>query len=418
MTGRRHWVLGGALTALVLAVALVTWLLVRSDPYVAQPRGDRAPAADPAAAAHALRALQSAVEDRDTEAGAALAPTSDPDAADLLTAVVGNADALDVRDFSARYVDAVGGVDGDGRWQAAVDMTWRFEGFDAEPVHEEVLVSFSADGDGGGAGIEAFGGGDRRSPLWLSGPLEVRRSDRTLVLATSAAEADLLSQRAEAAVPVVDRVLPQWSGGLVVEVPPSEEGLDAVLGADPDTYQGIAAVTASVDGTVTPDAQVHVFVNPTVYDGLDPVGGQVVLSHEATHAATGAPLTTGVPMWLLEGFADFVALHDVDLPVSTTAAQIIAQVRQDDVPDQLPGQAEFDATDSHLGAAYESAWLACVVLADAGGDDALVRLYEDVSAGRDPEARMRSLFGFGSTGLTERWQQRLRALADASSDGT
>jgi hypothetical protein len=215
----------------------------------------------------------------------------------------------------------------------------------------------------------------------------------------------------------VGKVLPQWTGGLVVEVPPSEEGLDTVLAADPGTYQGIAAVTASVDGTVTPDAQVHVFVNPTVYDGLDPVGGQVVLSHEATHAATGAPLTTGVPMWLLEGFADFVALHDVELPVTTTAAQIIAQVERDGVPDGLPGQTEFDATDSHLGAAYESAWLACVVLAQSGGDDALVRLYEDVSAGRDPEARMRALFGFGEAGLTERWQQRLRDLAAGKTDG-
>ena len=54
----------------------------------------------------------------------------------------------------------------------------RIAGFDAEPVHEEVLVAFQAQDEGaaggGGAGIVAFGGGDRRSPLWLSGPLEVR----------------------------------------------------------------------------------------------------------------------------------------------------------------------------------------------------------------------------------------------------
>ena len=35
MPGRRSWVLAGALTALVVVVALVTYLLVRSDPYVA-----------------------------------------------------------------------------------------------------------------------------------------------------------------------------------------------------------------------------------------------------------------------------------------------------------------------------------------------------------------------------------------------
>ena len=86
-------------------------------------------------------------------------------------------------------------------------MTWRFEGFDAEPVHEEVLVTFQTeDGGDGAVGIAGFGGGDRRSPLWLSGALEVRRSDRSLVLvAGTAQEADLVAGRADAAVPVVQR---------------------------------------------------------------------------------------------------------------------------------------------------------------------------------------------------------------------
>ena len=72
---------------------------------------------------------------------------------------------------------------------------------------------------------------------------------------------------------------------------------------------------------------------------------QVVISHEATHLATDAPLTSGVPLWLLEGFADYVALHDVDLPITTTAGQIIQQVRTDGAPDHLPGPAEFDQAD-------------------------------------------------------------------------
>ena len=66
------------------------------------------------------------------------------------------------------------------------------------------------------------------------------------------------------------------------------------------------------------------------------------------------------------------------------------------MPDHLPGQAEFDATATHLGAAYESAWLACLVLADDGGQAALVRLYEQVSRGRDLDGQLR-----GCSGLTE-----------------
>jgi hypothetical protein len=247
--------------------------------------------------------------------------------------------------------------------------------------------------------------------------VEVDRSAHALVLATSAQEADQVARRADAAVPVVRAVFPRWRGGLVVEVPSSEEGLDAALAQDPGTYADIAAVSASVDGTLTPDSQVHIFVNPAVYDGLDPVGAQVVMSHEATHVATRAPLTTGLPLWLLEGFADYVALHDVDLPLSTTASQIIQQVRKDGAPDQLPGQADFDQTSTHFGAAYESAWLACLVLADAGGQEHLVQLYEQVSHGRDLDQRLHALFGLDEHQLTVRWRQRLQALASGARDG-
>jgi hypothetical protein len=418
---RRTWLLGGALTALVVVVALVTYLLVRSEPYVAPAPSGTVAKPDPAGAGHALQQLQDAVTSRDQSAAEVLAPGDDPHAGDLLAAVVANAEELHVGGFTARYVDDVGAVDPAGRWQAAVDFTWRFDGFDRDPVHEEVLVGFQIDESGkdaGSVGITSFGGGDRRSPLWLSGPVEVRRSAHALVLATTSAEADLLAGRAEAAVPVVRDVLPQWDGKLVVEVPGSEESLDAALAADPGTYTDIAAATASVDGTVTPDSELHVFVNPDVYDDLEPVGGQVVISHEATHLATGAPLTTGVPLWLLEGFADYVALHAVDLPITTTAGQIIQQVRKDGVPDHLPGQPEFDQTDTHLGAAYESAWVACLVLADARGQDALVRLYRQVSRGRDLDGQLHLLFDLTEAGLTARWRQRLQDLAARSTDGT
>jgi hypothetical protein len=416
MSGRRSWVLGGALTALVLVVALVTYLLVRSEPYVAPAPSGAVSKPDPAGAAHVLQQLEDAVTSRDEAAAAGLAPGDDPRAGDLLAAVVANADALHVGSFTARYVDDVGAVDRAGRWQAAVDLTWRFDGFDQAPVHEEVLVGFDNE-QSESVRITSFGGGDRRSPLWLSGPVEVRRSATSLVLATTAAEADLLAGRADAAGPVVRAVVPEWDGRLVVEAPGSEEALDAALGADPGSYTDIAAVTASVDGTITPDSEVHVFINPDVYDDLEPVGGQVVITHEATHLATGAPLTSGVPLWLLEGFADYVALHAVDLPITTTAGQIIQQVRTDGAPDHLPGQPEFDQADAHLGAAYESAWVACLVLADAGGQDALVRLYEAVSRGQELDEQLGKGFGLTEAELTARWRQRLQDLAAQSTDG-
>ena len=128
-------------------------------------------------------------------------------------------------------------------------------------------------------------------------------------------------------MPVVREVLPSWRTGLVVEVPSSVATLHEALASDPGTYTGIAAVTTTTDGSLAPDAPVHVFVNPVIFGQLRPTGSQVVMSHEAVHVATEAATNNTMPLWLLEGFADYVALLDVDLPVSTTAGQIIDRVR-------------------------------------------------------------------------------------------
>jgi hypothetical protein len=135
-----------------------------------------------------------------------------------------------------------------------------------------------------------------------------------------------------------------------------------------------------------------------------------VISHEAVHVATGAARSDLAP-WLLEGFADYVALRDVALPLRTSAGQIIREVRRSGVPEALPGPADFATGARHLGATYESAWLACVVLVDAGGERALVGLYHDASSGIPMGKALRQRFGFTEAALTRRWQHRLRVLA-------
>ena len=109
----------------------------------------------------------------------------------------------------------------------------------------------------------------------------------------------------------------------------------------PGTYDSIAAVTATADGSARRNAPVHVYVNPEVTAGLRRAGAQVVMSHELVHVATDAA-TSPVEPWLLEGFADYVALRDVALPDATTLGRAIELVRRDGPPDQLPGPAEFD----------------------------------------------------------------------------
>lgn len=401
--------MAGLSLCLLVVSGLVAWRLSDDEVYVAPPPSPPVHSVSPGLAAQTLTRFQDAVEARDADAARALAPADDPAAAELLAQIVGNARDLRVADFTLRYVDAEGALDPDGDWTAAVDATWRFAGFDRAPARTEVTVQLRE--EGGRVGLAGFGGGDRVSPLWLSGPLQVRRTARTLVLVDgSGADADGYEHRAETALSVVRRVLPDWDRGLVVEVPDSVGELDRALDAEPGTYDQIAAVTTSPDATLAADAPVHVFVNPDVFGGLRPTGAQVVMSHEAAHVAAGA-WTSQMPLWLLEGFADYVALRDVDLPVSRSAAQIIAEVRRGGPPRALPGAAEFGTRATHLGATYESAWLACRLLARIGGEAALVRFYRDVDAGRPVGAALQSAFGITTRELTARWRDLLADLA-------
>ncbi|WP_426244135.1 hypothetical protein [Nocardioides sp. LHG3406-4] len=404
--------------SLVVVSALVVGgtLLLRDDTYrVPIQRGGAAagerPSARPALASSALHALEHAVQSGDATAVASLAP--DVAARALLAAVVANSRDLHVEDFSMRYVDEIGATEPDGSWRAAVDLTWAFAGFDRSPAAAEVVVGFVPIGDG--VGIASLGdasstSSERRSPVWLGQRVHVVRAEGILVLAAESRRvARTYADRLRAAYPVVRAVLPRWRPSVVVEVPPSAAALDAALGSPRGSYEAVAAVTTTVDGSQDDQAPVHVLVNPDVSGRLRSQGAQIVMTHEVVHVATGAALSP-MPLWLLEGFADYVALREVRLPLSVTAARIARQVRREGPPDRLPGAEEFDPSAEGLEAVYESAWLACVVLADQVGEDGLKEVYRDADSGTAPRAALRRA-GIGQRHLVRLWRERLQDLA-------
>lgn len=368
------------------------------------------PTARAGAATSALTDLVHALEAGDTAAAADVAPETDAAARGLLAALADNASSLRLDRLSARYVDAVGAVAPDGSWTAVVELTWAIKDFDQKPANIEILVDFVADIDG--VAITGLGGGDRPAPLWLRGPLAVRRTPTALVMAAGH-QAELRARdylrHVRGAIPPVRRVLPRWRPSLVVEVPASAADLDDILGVADGTYAGIAAVTAPADGSTRTDAPVRVLVNPEVTGQLQRSGARLVITHEAVHVATDATTRVLAP-WLLEGFADYVALRDVALPTGITAARARALVRRDGVPVRLPGPAKFDIGAPDLDAAYELAWLACVEVAAQVGERGLVEVYEAASGGAGTAEAVASM------GLTKRqvlsgWHRRLSRLA-------
>lgn len=394
-------------TLLVATVAVVTAVVLLSeDRYVAPAPPPAVVGVDAGGAAAVLAELAQALSRGDAEASAALAPSGDAAAQDLLAALADNASRLRVGEVGLRFVDQVGVLGPGGTWTARADLTWVLRGQPAGPARTEVEVGLRQSGDR--VEVTGFTGG--RVPLWLRGPARVERAGDTLVV-TAGQDPTPYTALATRALPQVRRLLPDLVGGLVVEVPGSSAELDAVLGVPEGTYRGVAAVTASVDGRTEESSPTHVFVNPEELGRLRRTGAQVVMTHEAVHALTGAP-TSRAPVWLVEGFADYVALRDVDLPLATTAAQVLEQVRREGAPDRLPGEAEFDVTAPHLGAAYEAAWLACRALVELAGEQALLDVYATASQGTDVETALRQQAGVDLATLTDRWRTLLLDAAE------
>lgn len=401
------------LRSVAAGAAAVVLLGGCSGDYVAEPSPATSAATDAdaaeAAAVETVAGLQRALRAGDPSSAADLA--ADDRVAAQLAAAAGNAESLQLSDLSLRFLTATPGAAGD--WSVDTELTWRFAGYDREPARREVSVVLSADGTEvvglGGSGADAL-------PTWLQAPMEARRSGDALVVAAATGdggELRRLARRADAGLRQIRTVLGERTRA-VIEVPASDDGLDRALDAAPGTYAGVAAVTAPVDGSPTDDAPVHVFLNPGVYGDLDEVAAQVVVTHELVHAVTRAPQVSGVPLWFVEGFADYVALRDVDLPVERTAGQIIDKVAADGPPAALPTDAEMNLTAQHLGAQYEAAWLACVVLAEHAGEAALVDLYRDVVSGTELSRALARRTDWQVDDLTTAWRERLTSLAGGS----
>ncbi len=351
-----------------------------------------------------------------------LAVPGDRQASRTAGEIFDNVRSLGVSDLTLRYVDEAPGQSSQSAdavrepdtWVADVQVGWRIKGFDKNLSQMEVTFTFAETPDG--TALVDAGGGENPAPLWLLTRLAIERSQRALVMVADSAQVDEYASLADQAVVDVRKVLPGWRGRLVIEVPESQTQLDNLLGTEPNTYDSIAAVTATVDGSAVPSAPTHIFVNPAVFGGLGEAGSQIVISHEATHVATEAA-TSSMAMWLLEGFADYVALAHVDFPVSVTASQILADVRKGGPPKQLPSGAEFDPSKSGLGASYESAWLACRFLAEEYGERRLIRFYNTVDDGTPMRRAFREVLRTDQRTFTREWRDYLRDLASDAWQG-
>jgi hypothetical protein len=302
-----------------------------------------------------------------------------------------------------------------GTAEAQVTLSYRLRGYDRAPVTASEDLRFRRRNGHWYVSAELPGSS---TELWEQGPVTVVRGAHSLVLGTGSADARLheVAHEADAAVPAVSRAWPRsWSQRVVVLVPDSLHDMGELLDSPGSTYQGIAAVTTGEAGSSQQATAERIVVNPRSYAVLSELGRQVVTTHETTHVATRRWTTAATPLWLSEGFADWVAYRTAGRTAQQVAPELAQAVQAGDVPETLPQDTDFrfDNGADALSRAYEGGWLACRMIADRWGEKALTSLYAEVGAspatGEDAvDDALHTVLHTNTGEFTDRWRAYLR----------
>ncbi|NEA74643.1 hypothetical protein [Streptomyces sp. SID13588] len=309
---------------------------------------------------------------------------------------------LDSWSYRVTGVGADAGGGGSDRALARVQVGYRLTGYDTSAVTSDADLTFVRRGG------RWYVAGDRHDAqqLWDQGPVRVVRGAHSLVLGTDGPAAlRTYADAADRAVPAVGRAWGNgWSGRVVVEAPSSLARMAALLHGAPDTYRGIAAVTTGELGGSSGAPADRVIINPEAFGELSAFGRQVVLTHETTHVATRAATTATTPLWLTEGFADWVGYRGSGRTARQDAPELSRDVAAGRVPRNLPSDAGFGTTAGSLAQAYEGAWLACRLIAADWGDAKLTELYRAAGTGGPLDTHLRAVLGTGLDDFTARWR--------------
>ncbi|MEU7644066.1 hypothetical protein [Streptomyces huasconensis] len=303
------------------------------------------------------------------------------------------------------------------RATARAELRYRVEGYDRAPLTAERTLSLERH-DGQWYVTAERPAKKAGEQLWDQGRVRAERGADSLVLGVGRGARELRAHRALAdrAVPAVRDAWPgKWPGKVVVLVPRSLKGMAGLLGAPASGYRGIAAVTTGEAGGTGRAPADRIIVNPEAYGVLGDFGKQVVLTHETTHVATRTRTSPATPLWLSEGFADWVGYRGTGRTAAQAAPELGRAVRGGELPRELPGDDEFGfGTDAgRLARAYEGAWLACRMIADRWGERRLTDFYRAVGghgkrAGAVEDA-LRDVLGTTPEEFTARWRTYLRS---------
>ncbi|MER6989772.1 hypothetical protein ABT337_08630 [Saccharopolyspora hirsuta] len=320
-----------------------------------------------------------------------------------------NLAAVPLAEWSYR-LDATEPPVASGIWAPDVVLRYALAGVDGVPTQRSVEHSFVRRGDSWYVADDA--GAHRWRGPWDFGPCHVVRTGNGLVIGHDREPVERVARQLDAVVRDVTGVWgPDWDQRVGVLIPASQEELRAMVGAE-FAVDGIAAVAVAdrVDTATRRVEGPRVVLNPRAAEELSDAALEVVLRHEITHIAARPYTVDGAPMWIREGFADYVGYRDTGLPPRDVAPALVRQLRTSGPPDQLPNSADFHQAGRRLDLAYQQSWSLVRHLVDRFGEQRVVHLYRRIAATDSPaevEAALREETGLTTTQLTEDWATAL-----------
>jgi len=268
--------------------------------------------------------------------------------------------------------------------------------------------------------LAALGRVNWRGP-WDFGPCRVITTDGGIVLFHPGSEA-MARRVADELGPAVAAVTAVWGGDwarrVAVVLPATTEEMRAFVGPDfPVDAVAAVAVADRVDTNRHTAQGQRVVLSPTEGASLSGQALRIVLRHEITHVATRAHTVDGSPLWLLEGFADYVGYRDSGVPLATAAPGLAARVLTSGPPETLPSDADFLAGGAAIDLGYQQSYSLALFIGQRLGEATLVELYRRLAAlgpalGERVDAVLRDVVRLDRAELVAGWQEYLRETLD------
>ncbi|HEX2372485.1 MAG TPA: hypothetical protein VHO93_00765 [Actinomycetota bacterium] len=298
---------------------------------------------------------------------------------------------------------------------ARVQARYRFRGQDASPVLARYSYTFALTR----SGWRIAGDGDRRFrgrddvEIWDGGPVKTARSARTLIVHHPGQEglaARLLRVADRAYAQVGAAWTGRWERKAVILVPSDQDEAERLVGA-----RNLSRVAAVASSSVESGAAERVIGNRIVVNTANVVGYnnlnlQILITHEMTHVATRT-LGDGVPLLLVEGFADWAALKPLDYPFRVTRPAL-ARLGGARFDGALPSDREFRGPDAAV--AYDEGSAFCLWVAETAGAGKLQALYRQFAGSSPPttaqlDRGFRRVLGVSRRTAERRWAAWVRA---------